>query len=454
MTGLLAALLAFAVFIPLVAALVTRPQRGILLLAALVPFDGLLLVLPHPALLDGWKEALVLLTLAASMLAPPVVRGLTGRRLPSWWLAAVGLLVAGLASAAVVGGVQAVQGVKIGFFYLLVAVVLWRCPFAATDRDRLVSILMATGVLTAAVGVWQQVIGPAGLSALGYEYNTAIRTTGGLLRSFSTFNQPFPFGLFVMLVILVCVPVALADWRRTRNGWFLAATPLLLAGLLSSTVRAALLGTAVGLAFLAVHRYRAIAHVAAPLAIAALFVPAAAAAALLSSSSLGDRTSGWARVVDQVLAAPLGLGIGTTGSAAEKAGELGAPAPGRLASPVDAGLSYQPDNYYVKTLLELGPIGLWLLLMLLLTAFALARRISLRSSGGDSPLAAGIAASVLAAAAASTVATYFEIFPLDVYFWLLLGVLSSLPPGSSSTHSPFAREAAASRPTSVNSLTR
>jgi hypothetical protein len=31
----------------------------------------------------------------------------------------------------------------------------------------------------------------------------------------------------------------------------------------------------------------------------------------------------------------------------------------------------------------------------------------------------------LAAAAASVVATYFEIFPMDVYFWLLVSVVAT-----------------------------
>ena len=51
--------LALAGLVVLVLALVDRPQRGILLLACLVPFDGLLLLVPHPGLVDGWKEGLV-----------------------------------------------------------------------------------------------------------------------------------------------------------------------------------------------------------------------------------------------------------------------------------------------------------------------------------------------------------------------------------------------------------
>ncbi|MDQ3980825.1 MAG: hypothetical protein M3314_14970, partial [Actinomycetota bacterium] len=43
-----------AVVVPLGLALIRRPQRGLLVLAALVPFDGLLLLIPDlPALAAG-----------------------------------------------------------------------------------------------------------------------------------------------------------------------------------------------------------------------------------------------------------------------------------------------------------------------------------------------------------------------------------------------------------------
>ena len=180
--------------------LLRRPQRGVLVLAALAPFDGLLLLVPHPPLADGWKEALVLATLAAAVLRPDRV---APRVRPGWLVALVGLALLGAGSAVFVGGTQALLGMKINFFYLLLLPILWRCPFTARDRDRLVTVLMVTGTITAVVGLWQQVVGGAALNDLGYAWNETIRTAGGLLRSFSTFNQPFPFGLFQMLVLLV-----------------------------------------------------------------------------------------------------------------------------------------------------------------------------------------------------------------------------------------------------------
>lgn len=422
-------------------AVLGRPQRGVLALALLVPFDGLLLLVPHPPLVEGWKEGLLLVTAAAALLAPA---GPPGRRLPPWAAALAGLVLVGALSALAVGGTQALLGMKINFFWVLLVPVLWRCPLTSRDRDRLVTGLMATGTLAAAVGVLQQVVGQEALAAIGYEYNTTIRTAGGLLRSFSTFNQPFPFGLYVMVVLLVGVPVALAEPRRLRNRLFLLVTPLLVVGMLSSIVRAAIAGLVVGGVWLWLHRYRRLAHVVPLVLAAALFVPAAVYGPLLSSTSLGQRSTGWAATADEVLSAPLGNGIGASGSAAEKTA---------LVSGSEAS-TYQPDNYYFKTAYELGPLGLWLLVLVLVSAFAHARSLSAalaRASPRDAALAAGTAAGVLAAAVASLVATYFEIFPLDLLFWLFLGVLPSLQAASPSSPSPSVPAAAASRPTSASS---
>jgi hypothetical protein len=419
-TVALAAIVALVVVAATVFFVATRPQRGVLLLAALVPFDGLLLLTHPPSFVNGWKEALVLLTFGAALVAPHSARATGDRRLPAWLPAIAGLGLVALVSAILVGGLQAAVAIKIGFFYLLVFAIVWRCPLDARERDRLVTILMAVGCVTAAVGIAQQLLGQERLAALGYEYNVTIRTAGGFLRSFSTFNQSFPFALFLMLVLLVGLPIALTDPRRLRNRLFLLGLPVYGLGLLSTIVRAAWLGLAVGLLYLGLRRFRSL-LLPLPLALVALlFLPSSLGAAALSSSSSRERVGLWESNVATVLAHPLGVGIGASGSASEKSAQLAGS---------DASI-YQPDNYYYKTLYELGLLGLWLLLLLLVSAFLAVRGAAAQLSGVDAALAEGVAASVLAAAVVSTVATYFEIFPMDVYFWLLLGVVATCPADS------------------------
>lgn len=403
-------IVALAVVAPLAVAVVGRPQRGLLLLAVLAPFNGLLLVVPAPALAVGWKEALVLLTVAATFVAPRHARG-SSRRLPSWSPAVVGLLAVGTVSAVVVGGLQAAVGMKVVFFYVLVAVAVWRCPFDAAERDRLVSVLMGGAVVTAVIGLGQQVVGAGALHALGYEYNTTLRTTGGLLRSFATFNQPFGFGFYLMLVLLIGIPVALSEPKRWRNRAFLASVPLLAVALGFTFVRGAWMGLAVGLAYLGLVRHPVL-LLGIPLALLALlFLPQELAGPALSASSSVERVESWQERVSQVAAAPLGAGVGVTGSASEKVAEL------------RGGTHYQPDNYYFKILIELGVLGFWLLLLLVTSVFTTARSAS-RLAGERGAVATGVAATVLAAAVASLVATYLEIFPMDLYFWLLAGTVS------------------------------
>ncbi|HEV3135379.1 MAG TPA: O-antigen ligase family protein [Acidimicrobiia bacterium] len=417
----LAALVAFPILAALAVKLVERPQRGVLLLAALIPLDGLHEIVPYPS---GWKEALVLVTLAATFVAPPEARAAPGRRLPSWAIVVGALFALGVVSAVGVGPEQGLVGLRVIFFYVLVALTVWRCPLGARERDQLVTILMVMGVITAAFGIAQQLIGETRLVDFGYSFERSVRTAGGYLRSFSTFFTNFPFALFLMLVLLIGIPSALVDPKRLRNRLFLLSTPVLLGGLVASITRAAWFGLAVGVVYIGVTRFRSLlvvlAHSVVWIALA-LIVAAGIGGVFLSGESLQERFDIWGNNVSQIAEHPVGQGIGSTGSAADKLTEQS----GKSTKDV-----LQPDNYYLKTTLELGVLGLWLLLLLFVTAFSSVHSAARRLRGYDGALATGVAASVLAAAVVSLVATYFEVFPMDAYFWLLLAVVATCVPES------------------------
>lgn len=434
------------------AAVYHRPQRGVLLLAATVPLNGLLFLLPLPGIVSGWKEGLVLFTLGCAWIRRVRGRPTTSPPLSMPWWPAVALFVAlGSVSALATFGLVGVFAIKVTFFYILVVGILWLAPFDAEDRDDLVSILMGMGVFTSVVGIAQLVAGPAALVSLGYEYDTQVRTSGGLLRTFSTFNLPFPFGLYVMLSLLVGGAVALADPQRRRNMLFLAASPMMVVAMASSIVRGAILGLVVGVVYLIAIRFR---FLAAPLALAAVavavvvpFVPQISSV-FFSSSSLGQRGDGWNNIIASIMIHPLGTGLGSSGAAADRV----ATASGEAFTTGGLSNNYQPDNYYVKAALELGPIGLWVVLALLVTSLLWCTRLSRALPGKDGALALGVGASIVAAMFASLVSTYFEIFPIDVYFWLLLGVVgcAAAQHNSSTGRSRSGPAEAAFRPTSVN----
>lgn len=409
--------LALAVGIPLLLALADRPQRGVLLLVALAPFSGLLVLVDGPALLAGWKEALILLTLAATLIAPADARRAVRPAAPGWVIGMAALLALSIASAAATGPGLGLTGLKIGYFYLLVPLILWRCPLSAGERDRLVTILVATGIVTAVYGLAQQGIGAVRLNQMGYEYNTVIRFSGSYLRSFSTFIQPFPFALFLMFVLLVAVPHALDQPRRLRSRLLWAASPVMGLALVFTFVRAAWLGLGVGLLLLGLRRYRQLLLPLPIVLIAVLFLPASVSSAAFSAESSAQRFATWEENVAQVVDHPLGVGIGASGSAAVRAA-------------ADDDVRQQeellllPDNYYFKVLYDLGVVGLWLFVLVLSAIYGTARRLTESAHGADATLAWAFLGVVAGAAAASFTANLFEIFPVDLLFWTLTGVVT------------------------------
>ncbi len=436
-TSILAAVVGVAAALVVVA----RPQRGIIILVAVLPYDGLLAIAPLPELVAGWKEGLVVLTVAAAVIAPGTVRAPTRRALPSWVAPVAALALLAVIDVVRRGQFEGLYGLKILLFFTLAAFALWRCPLGRHERDRLVGSLMVNGVVVACWGLVQQAIGPETLNAWGYEYNTAIRFSGSFLRSFSTFEEPFGYAYFLLVVLAVGIPVALADRRRPRNRLFLWLVPIVVMGMAASVVRGGLLGLAVVIAYLgfrAATPRRAL-LVAFPLALAAiLLVPSSVSEAALSSSSTGERTSGWTAILPEVADRPFGAGLGSAGAAAEKVATLSD----------STESTYQPDNQYVLLAYELGPIATWLQLLLVITAYGAARTAARATSGSDRALADGVAALTLAAGTVSLISTFFEIFPADALWWILIAIVATLGvPSTSDTDDAPRDDSSALRPT-------
>ena len=406
-------LLSLALGWPVALWVAARPQRGVLLLAAFVPFDGLLAIVPTPPFAEGWKEALLIWTIfwtALSVIRKPR----TKFPIPEFVGPLVLYVVIGVLSAVYVRGAQALVGLKISYLFAGVLVVLWFRPLDARDRDRLVTILMAVAFVTSIGGLAQQLLGHERLNAMGYEYNTTIRFTSGFLRSFSTFDLPFPFGFFLAMVLLVGIPVALSEPSRLRSLLFFVSAPVLLVALAFTFVRGAWVVLGAGLLYLAVHRYKVL-LLGLPIALLSLaFLPGQFSSPAFQSQSFNERQVGWLDNIGQVTSDPLGNGIGATGSGAEKTREV---------TQIDS-IVYQPDNQYFKVLYELGVVGLWFFVMALVASLLYVRKSEPFLSGSDRAFADGVVANMIGVFAACFVATYFEIFPMDFFFWLLLGVVA------------------------------
>jgi len=406
---------------------VTRPQRLVLALVALVPYHGLLQIIPHTTAVRAWKEALIVAALVATFIAPATARGPRGRRIPQWSIPLASFIIVGVASAAAQHNITALYGLKVYFLAVALPLVLWRCPFDAAERNRFVTILMVNGVIAALVGIAQQLIGADRLHALGYEYNSVIRFTGDFLRSFSTFDQPFAFAYFEMIVLVVCLPVALSDRLSRRNRAFLVLTPVLVGGLLTTFTRGAWLGAAVGLAVIATQRLRGrvvllLAGAAAAAAVAVVVLPDRFVEPATQAQSADSRLDRWRDNVDELLDRPGGHGIGTTGATAAKLNELG----------YRSGTVFQPDNHYFTVGFELGLPGLAWFIITVGTVLWWIQRAAGRLGGADRALAVGASALVVAALVACMAATFFQIFPSDVLVWTIIGVISAAAPESTS----------------------
>ncbi len=407
-------LFAVLIAVPVLLAIAARPQVGVLTIAALVPFNGLLIIAPaKPPFAEGWKEALAIYTLGWAILSrvgKPKIR----RRLPVYVGPLLCYLAVGVISAIVVGGIQGFEGVKVGFFWVLIGLAAWITPFDARDRDRLVTILMLDAFITSVYGLAQQKLGAGRLVSLGYSYDSNIRFTSSFLRSFSSFPNPFNFAFFLAIVLLIAVPICLDDVKRPRNVAFLAVTPLILVALFFTFVRGAWMALGVGLLYLAVRRYRVL-LLPVPIALLVLaFLPGTFSSASLQGQSFNERQVGWSQNLGKVVSAPLGNGIGTTGASAEKAVQV---------ERKTTAVVYQPDNQYFKVLYELGVLGLWFFVLMFVMMLFTTRRAERLVGRNDRALALGVTANVIGAMVASFVATWMEIFPNDLFLWLLLSVI-------------------------------
>ena len=409
---------------PLLVAIAARPPLGLLVTALILPLDGLRVIVHVPPFAEGYKQYLTIYVLLWSILTV-AGKPLPKQGLPRYVAPAALYLAIGLLSAIRVGGLEALVGLQTSYLYLVsVPLALWLVPFNERERDWLVSILMLAGFGTAVYGLYQQVIGASGLLDMGYEYNRDIRTAGGFLRSFSTFRQSAAFGLFLMIVLLVCVPVALDQLSRLRNRVFLLTTPVMLVAMGYTFSRSAWIGLTVGATYLAFHRYRVLLFFA-PFALPLIILlPGTFEKAAFSKSSFEQRQSGWVSNLNHA-AEPFGNGIGTTAAAAEKT----------LKVTAQKRYFYQPDNNYYKVLYELGVFGLFFFVMMLLACLVWTREVEERVHGPDRAVVIGTQAVVLGVIVASFTIVFFEVIPNDWFFWLLMGTVASCIRESSSTPS-------------------
>jgi hypothetical protein len=262
-------------------------------------------------------------------------------------------------------GIAWAQGVRLVAepFILLAAGLTLRHPRRTLNIA--VGSLIATGLVVALYGIYQQQVGAARLVSYGYSYTHEVRNISGHLRSFGTLDDPFAYAALLLLAI----SAALFWMRRGPLKTVLIATMTI--GLAVSYVRSAILIAVAVIAILLISLGRVTQGVlllCASIAAALAFLIAVAGAnethAVRAGPNeyvtLNGRTSVWATVFAKPSHVPFGFGVGKVGTAAERAGF------GVVADPNKAQKkTVAVDSGYFAVVADVGIVGLIIFLALI-----------------------------------------------------------------------------------------
>jgi hypothetical protein len=425
-------------------------RRSVYALLAYLPFSGVASVLLYPNTAPAVlaKDFLFVLPAYAGFLLQRLSarRPISFRGAPTWLLASFAVLVLGqVFNPSVPSGVVAAIGAKVWLFYIPLCFLGYHLVGDRGDLRRLLGVMSLAAVIPALVGIAEALLLYAGKQALVYSaYGPAAAsvtqefvqfdlTAGASLRRVpSTFT--FVAQYFAFTVSMVAVTYAW--WRgvlaRTSAAALGAAVwlLLLLAGFLSGA-RAAFLF----LPFLVVlilvlegpRAPRALVRIMAPtgilLFVAVMILGSSVRAVLLHTVQTGLEEFGYVFVngLRQGFALTLtGFGAGVDTSAARYA----------FTQPdqFNAVNGFWYESWYVKALLELGAAGLVIVTLLFTTLLAtLIRQHRRLRDAGLRSISAAVLALLVWNAVFNVKAQYLDMDPMNVYFWLLLGLLFKLP---------------------------
>jgi hypothetical protein len=351
------------------------------------------------------------------------------------WLvvAVLGLYVVNLGGILVGGGhgIAWAQGLRLLSEPLILLCAGLSLPNPRRTLAVAINVLVATGVVVALYGLYEQYVGPWRLVGQGYSFTHEVRKIGGHLRSFGTLDDPFAYAAFLLLAI-----TAALFWMR-RGPLKTAALSVMAIGLLFSFVRSAIL---ISVALLAIWLLR---NGRVATGFIMLFASLAAGMAFLIGVSgaseghavragpntyvtLNGRTSAWAAVFDRRARLPFGLGVGKVGTAANRANY------GVFADPRKAQTkTFAVDSAYFATVADVGLIGFAVVIALLARLLVLGIAAT-RWAGPAGWLALGWLAVLLIDAVTRE---SFTGFPTAFLGFLLIGLaLASAPPPRATTY--------------------
>jgi O-antigen ligase len=311
----------------------------------------------------------------------------------------------------------AVEGARVYIEYLVWFFTGSNLILNRRQFDALTGGMVLVAAVVAAVGVYQYAAGVQTPAQWVDQAESGIRT-----RAFSIVVSPNVLGSFLLISIPVAAARLLASRGRLSRMLCLAALAAMLACMVFTYSRAAWLALLGVITFFSLMcNPRLLIIMAAGLVAAAKLVPGIGtrlgymlSPAYLASSQKAGRLALWKAGLDKFWQNPLfGSGFGTYG--------------GAVAARRIPGSTYV-DNFYLKTAVEGGLVGLLALLWLLFSAFRCGYDAYRKLSGGSLKItAAALLAGLLGVAMHNAVENIFEVPMMATYFWFLTGVLLSLP---------------------------
>lgn len=445
--------LAIALGIALVAGVVDW-RRWTRVLLLYLPFSGVLILAAYP-------RTVVPLLLKDVVFVIPIYIGFAAgllnggertspARVPIVFLSLFMLLVlAQILNPGIPNLLTGVIGAKVWLLYIPLCFVGYHLIETQEDLIHMLRWMSLVAAVPAAIGLLESVLVYAGhadlvyhlygraASAVTQEFAQLSYGRGSALRRvpsiFSSVTQYFDF-------LMAALAVSYSSWRarrirRERSLSAAAIVLLILAATFLSGARGAFIFVplAVVVTVLLDHRERIGMQriAAAGWKLAALVVALLTTAAAIGTTGAGILSTTWSTLVfevnDLVVTGfsralsltwlGLGTGVDTAASRYASAGQATVPGVG--------GLWY--EGWYVKALLELGVVGLILIVVIL---SIIARAMLRQHRTLNDPAIAAISASFIAffvwGAAAGLKGQYLDFDPVNVYFWLFVGIVFKL----------------------------
>jgi len=308
------------------------------------------------------------------------------------------------------------EGFRAVFQYMFVFFVAFYLNDRPENTKALISLAVAITTLMALNGIYQWVF-RVPMPVHWVDSAETVRT-----RVWSITTSPNALGSQMAMMASLAIGLFLEEKIFLRKWLWLGAAGLMTLCLIFTYSRGAWLAFAGAVAIIGIlyDRRILIAGVIAAI-IAVFFVPPVSdriaylfTPEYMAKSSADGRIGRWFAAYDQMRNSPLfGSGLGHFGGAVAARRNLS---------------NIYVDNYYMKTMAEMGLLGftmfIWLIFRTLKQGYSSMQALT---SPRLRLMAAGILGGLLAFALHNAVENIFEIPYLNIYFWLMAGLLMALP---------------------------